>query len=354
MMLAISLILSVACGEHGHAEVGKLPVVEPAGAGDTNFARACEHPLHWWVQSDSPVLASLNTFDFEPDIGLLVTDPIEHSLFLFDTTASYVQEMGRAGGGPGEFRDLRDAIFMGDDRIVAVDRVAGLTEFTLNGTVVFTAGGGKLIGGGMLARLSDSEVAIAVTSPGIPNADVGAFLVWTYDLREHRVVRQFAREDAARARRLMLLRDVHLSVGNRGSIIAITVPYKPSVQLVSTNGTLLHRSVGALDGFRVAAALRRPLHTTREMLDWALSSSHTLGAAVPSESRGWIAWDDIRDYLVHYYVTAVQFSPPALGPTFEIPMRFIRAYGDTLLFVDERRAPKYGLYVCRGWDESSE
>ena len=77
-------------------------------------------PLVFRTTDPSPVL-SVRALSVSPSGHLLVTDSRSGDLKLADGDGRIIRVIGREGEGPGEFTALFDAVFLSDDRIVALD-----------------------------------------------------------------------------------------------------------------------------------------------------------------------------------------------------------------------------------------
>ena len=88
------------------------PATRPAPA-------ACAVTLS--LTSDPNPVLSVRALSVSPSGHLLLTDSRSSDLKLADGDGRIIRVIGREGEGPGEFTALFDAVFLSDDRIVALD-----------------------------------------------------------------------------------------------------------------------------------------------------------------------------------------------------------------------------------------
>ena len=95
-------------------------------------------PLVFPTADPSPVL-SVRALSVSPSGHLLLTDSRSSDLKVADREGRVIRILGGEGEGPGEFTGLFDAVFLSDDRIVALDggRVLA-TLFESSGEVLNT------------------------------------------------------------------------------------------------------------------------------------------------------------------------------------------------------------------------
>ena len=120
--LLVSVFLVFSCDqEHGTAS-GVQCDPHPADVDTRDFADAFAplEPLVFRTADPSPVL-SVRALSVSPSGHLLLTDSRSSNLKLADGEGRIIRVLGGQGEGPGEFTVLLDAVFLSDDRIVAVD-----------------------------------------------------------------------------------------------------------------------------------------------------------------------------------------------------------------------------------------
>jgi hypothetical protein len=164
--LTAQFVVGAAC-ESGSPQLMNLSSysepVEGLG-GYATFDRVCRAPTIVAVGSESPVLASISSVDFDRSLGVLVADPLENRAFLFGWDGQLRSWFGRAGQGPGEFTGLTDAVFLTDDEIALLDRSRGLSRFGIDGRLHATPSR-AVVGGTSVSILDSASLLVALTSP---------------------------------------------------------------------------------------------------------------------------------------------------------------------------------------------
>ncbi|MCY4572037.1 MAG: 6-bladed beta-propeller [Gemmatimonadetes bacterium] len=138
-LLALAF-LAFSC-DQGHQPASGLQCdPHPVDVVTRDFADAFAplQPLVFRTSDPSPVL-SVRALSVSPSGHLLVTDNRSGDLKLADRDGRIIRVIGREGEGPGEFTALFDAVFLSDDRIVALDGGRVLTTlFDSAGVVLNT------------------------------------------------------------------------------------------------------------------------------------------------------------------------------------------------------------------------
>jgi hypothetical protein len=156
-MIAILAVRRLLCA----AMAAFTTLVMPANAGgqgrDSAGVRIIDNDRPVWTPANAVRLASapavvIGTGDGEAhelssvegairlgDGTIVVADGTTSQLRFFDATGKHVRSVGRRGGGPGEFNQLRMLAKLAGDTIVAGDGLRSLSFFTGTGTFIRTA-----------------------------------------------------------------------------------------------------------------------------------------------------------------------------------------------------------------------
>ena len=122
LLSLVSVLFAFSC-DQGHQTASGLQCdPHPVDIATRDFADAFAplQPLVFRTSDPSPVL-SVRALSVSPSGHLLLTDRRSGDLKLADGDGRIIRVIGREGEGPGEFTVLFDAVFLSDDRIVALD-----------------------------------------------------------------------------------------------------------------------------------------------------------------------------------------------------------------------------------------
>jgi len=152
---------SLQCGPH------------PADIAVRGFAEAFTplEPLVFGTNDPSPVL-SVRALSVAPSGQLLLTDSRSSDLKVADGEGRIMRVIGGEGEGPGEFTALVNAVFLSDDRILALDAGRVLaTLFDATGEVLGTLPLEDQLDPRVVVAIDDSAFLIGgmITSPGEGN-----------------------------------------------------------------------------------------------------------------------------------------------------------------------------------------
>lgn len=140
-LLALATTLHViSCDQEPRTASGFQCEPHPADIAERDFADAFAplEPLEFRTTDPSPVL-SVRALSVSPSGHLLLTDSRSFDLKVADRQGRIIQVIGGQGEGPGEFTALMDAVFLSDDRILALDAGRVLvTLFDATGEVLST------------------------------------------------------------------------------------------------------------------------------------------------------------------------------------------------------------------------
>lgn len=139
LALATTLHL-ISCDQEPRTASGFQCDPHPADIAERDFADAFAplEPLVFRTTDPSPVL-SVRALSVSPSGHLLLTDSRSFDLKVADRQGRIIQVIGGQGEGPGEFTALMDAVFLSDDRILALDAGRVLvTLFDATGEVLST------------------------------------------------------------------------------------------------------------------------------------------------------------------------------------------------------------------------
>ncbi|MDP3938065.1 MAG: hypothetical protein Q8R92_08000 [Deltaproteobacteria bacterium] len=326
------------------------PPVEEALGGLDRFWAQCRVPLVIRLPSDSPVVGTIRSIDFDVRWGVAIADPIEKRVFQFDTLGRPTRVFGAPGSGPGEFRDPIDAVWVSEGQLLVLDRYKGIVLFGASGTVIRDPHGPRFSGGTRLSRLDDASVLLGVldhtassVAPAFPH------MARMVNIESGEQPLGFAPEDRRATFRIRFVRDVSLAADPTGSFIAVVVPYALGVQFYAPDGRLVDSWEGQ------AAAYRRPVLPPARFAgqgsfyQWARSFSHLFFVGVPDSSAALLGWETFVDDTRHYYLGLYSRESKRLVSVEEIPFRPVRSRGDTVVFLNSADEPANTVIVCRGW-----
>ena len=140
LALPTAALLSFACDQEPQTASNLQCAPHPADIATLDFADAFAplEPLVFPTTDPDPVL-SVRTLSVSPSGHLLLTDSRSFNLKVADSDGRVIGVIGGEGEGPGEFTALMDAVFLSDDRILALDAGRVLaTLFDATGDVVST------------------------------------------------------------------------------------------------------------------------------------------------------------------------------------------------------------------------
>jgi len=340
-----TLLFLTSCGD-GQLMINPLRFAEPSEGlgGHAAFARVCPAPSVFSVSHEDPILAKVGSVDFDLQMRVLVTDPMESRVFVWGNDGKMITSFGRRGRGPGEFRALADAVFLEDGRIVTLDRTGSLSWFTTAGDLIAGPRTGFAIGDAL--AVSDTTLLVGITSPGILGLSVPPLRVREVSASTGRMLSAFAPEDIGRSSQVRHLRLVRLSAS--GGVIAVANQYEPLVELYDEHGARVRAWAGMNESFRPAEPPRRHFRSTRDFLEWATSSSHVLSIGVVARHRLLVSWDRFDDPTRRrLYLTAYALDADSVVLSAEIPYRMVRVHGDLVAFLDATDPPAYRVLICR-------
>jgi hypothetical protein len=353
---SLGLVLAMSISLSG-CDIGANPVLIPPGSiegvedalgGTDHFRQLCLSPLKIRLSSDSPVLAVVNTVDFQPRFGVLVTDPIEKRVFEFSVDGKLKHTFGRPGNGPGEFRDLADAVFVEGRRIVALDGVEGLSLFDSAGSLLQAPLGPTVFGGTQLGHLTKRSLIVGIGA-GVLRPDSMSNMVEIIDLDSGRVRRSFASVNWRTVQSVQLFRGVLVGADLSGSVVAVSVPYRLGLDFYSADGQLLGSWNGSANAFRTPQPHPQLFSSRLDSDTWILASSYLFATSVIDTDKALLAWSSYDNRKRHYTVAVHSVVRSGLISVDEVPYRFLRGMGDTLIFLNASLAPDYELEICRGW-----
>ena len=319
-------------------------VVFTAGPAIAQTPPACRAPET--AENLSDMLTTVRTIELEEPDGspivqvtglslsrtgwVLIADRRELNVKIFDRDGRSRGIVGRRGGEPGEFRQLRAATWLNDSLIAAVDDgLQRVQVFTLQGELVsdFSVDVGP-VGGGVAGI---DGLVIAGLGPLSRRGPNPLSLVHLVDLRSgaQRSVVPFPQ--VADIPSLVLGARPLISTVGSPSRLVVTWRFADEVLLIDEGGTMLRRGALADDTglFRSAAeALEAGVGRTATDLVREASPIVTLAATSTAVVVGYVAHDELRRgrfFLLDTDLNVIRSD--LLGP-------FIKsAIGDTLVSV---------------------
>lgn len=108
------------------------------------------------------------------DGGVVVLNAATLELRFFDAQGHYVRALGRAGSGPGEFRDPGSLRWFGPDTLMVADyTVARITLVRDDGSLLGTIGLSGSVSGSLLGRLEDGSFVFSLNQSYRPGGATG-------------------------------------------------------------------------------------------------------------------------------------------------------------------------------------
>jgi hypothetical protein len=343
------VVLAASCKVSGASDPpSPFDGMRESGVGATRFEQLCSSPLRVRLQSDSPVLSSVGSVDIDPKFGVLVTDPIEKRVFQFSFNGSALRTFGGPGTHPGEFRDLTDAVFIEQGRVLALDRHKGLTLYDKEGAVLRAQMGESFSGGTMLAHLSEHRIIVGAGNPGVlPSSPQYLVRVWALD--SARPLSSFGQETWEHLRGFNLFRGVTVAADPSGTVVVVAVPYELGFGFFRPNGVQIGSWKGHLDEYLPPRPQARQFVNRSEADRWIISSSYLSAVSLLDSTSILFSWESYEGLRRHHHLALYSRSNNEIRSLGEVPYRFLRGIGDTLLFLDASLGPRYDVIACRGW-----
>lgn len=349
--LTAPFVIAAACESSAPQVMNLSSYSEPVEGlgGYDHFDQICGAPVVVRVGSDSPVLASISSVDFDSSLGVLVADPLENRAFLFAWDGQLHSSFGRAGRGPGEFAGLTDAVFLADGEIGLLDRSRGVSRFGIEGQV-HAPPSQVVLGGTSLSVADTTSLLVAITTPSNGHETAALWRAIQLRVRGGRQLRLLAPESPQDALGFRNIRKSVVAVSSDGVMVAVGNLYDFQVDFYDLDGyRLLGTWIPDLDhlGFRQMGPRSRWLRSAGAFVSWVTSGSHLLSLGFLSDGTLLASWDRFVDasrrrlFLTRYRVDgdSIVFSE-------EIPYRLMRTHGMKAAFLDTRTAPYYSVLVC--------
>ena len=326
--------------EHGTAS-GLQCEPHPEDVDTRDFADAFAplEPLVFRTADPSPVL-SVRALSVSPSGHLLLTDSRSSDLKVADGEGRVIRVLGGEGEGPGEFTALFDAVFLSDDRIVALDggRVLA-TLFDSTGEVLNTF---------PLREQLDPRAVVAIDAStfligGLVGSPRGANdLARIYSL-DGSVSESFFPADQLLFDTQMIV-DRVWGVALPGGSLALGLAVTPAVHLFSETGVHICTQASEPPHWSQLLPRDEPVAPDQATREWIQQATLTVGAAYAGGSlyRQYGSSGEGGVTLLAEYDDALNLRDIYTG----LPGRLVGGDGETLFFlgdetIDETRLLRF-------------
>lgn len=261
--------------EHGTVSGRQCdPHSEDVDTRDFADAFAPREPLVFPTAGPNPVL-SVRSLSVSRSGHLLLTDSRSFDLKLADGDGRIIRVLGGEGEGPGEFTALFDAVFLSDDRIVALDggRVLA-TLFDSTGEVLNTFPLREHLDPRALVAIDDSTFLIGglVGSPGGSN-----HMARIYSL-DGSHTESFLSADQLLFDTQMIV-DGAWGVALPGGSLALGLDVTPAVHLFSETGSHICTQASEPPQWSQLLPRDEPVAPDQATREWIQQATLTVGAA---------------------------------------------------------------------------
>ena len=276
LALPIAALLSSACDHDPQAASGLQCEPHPPDIATLDFADAFAplEPLVFPTSDPNPVL-SARSLSVSPSGHLLLTDSRSFNLKVADGDGRIIQVIGGEGEGPGEFTLLMDAVFLSDDRILALDAGRVLaTLFDATGEVLNAFQLEDQLDPRVVVALDESSFLIGgmVTTPGEGND-----MARIYSL-DGTTTESFLPAD-------QLLFDTQMIVDGvwgaalPGGSLALGLDVTPAIHLFSETGAHICTQASEPPHWSQLLPRDEPVAMDQATREWIQQATFTIGAA---------------------------------------------------------------------------
>ena len=271
-----AVFFSFTCDQEPQAASSLQCDPHPADMAVRGFAEAFTplEPLVFGTNDPSPVL-SVRALSVAPSGRLLLTDSRSSDLKVADREGRIIRVIGGEGEGPGEFTALMDAVFLSNDRILALDAGRVLaTLFDATGEVLGTVPLEDQLDPRVVVAIDDSAFLIGgmVTSPGEGND-----MARIYSL-DGSFTESFFPAD-------QLLFDIQMIVDGvwgaalPGGSVALGLDVTPAVHLFSETGAHICTQASGLPEWSQLLPRDEPVAMDQATREWIRQATLTVGSA---------------------------------------------------------------------------
>ena len=326
--------------EHGTVSGRQCdPHSEDVDTRDFADAFAPREPLAFPTAGPSPVL-SVRSLSVSPSGHLLLTDSRSFDLKLADGEGRITRVLGGEGEGPGEFTVLFDAVFLSDDRIVALDggRVLA-TLFDSTGEVLNTFPLREHLDPRAVVAIDDSTFLIGglVGSPGGSN-----HMARIYSLDGSHTESFFPADQLLFDTQMVV--DGAWGVALPGGSLALGLDVTPAVHLFSETGSHICTQASEPPQWSQLLPRDEPVAPDQATREWIQQATLTVGAAYAGGSlfRQYRSSGEDGVSLLAEYDDSLNLRNVYTS----LPGRLVGGDGETLFFlgdetVDETRVLRF-------------
>lgn len=341
LFLLLAVPLAVGCGQQREVATGVQCDPHPADVAIRDFADAFTalEPVVFPTGDANPVL-SVRALSVSPSGRLLVTDSRSLDLKVADPEGRVLRVIGGEGEGPGEFTALMDAVFLSDDRIVALD--AGLVRVTLFNST------GEVVNTFALEDQRDPRAVVAVDESDflivgmVSSAGGGNDMARVYSL-DGSVTESFFPADPLLFETRMII-DGAWGVALPGGSLALGLDVTPAVHLFSGTGTHICTQASEPPQWSQLLPRDEPVAMDAATRDWIQRATTNIGAVRTGGSlyRQYRGSGESGVSLLTEYDHDLNL----LNIYSSLPGRLVGADGETLFFlgdetVDETRLLRF-------------
>ncbi|MDE2874363.1 MAG: 6-bladed beta-propeller [Gemmatimonadota bacterium] len=279
LLLAVSLSFSCAREQESTSAAQCDP--HPADIVTRDFADAftAREPVVFRTSDPSPVL-SVRALSASPSGHLLITDSRSGDLKVVNADGRVVRVIGGDGEGPGEFTVLMDAVFLSEDRIVALDAGRVLvTLFDSKGEVVNALALEEQLDPRVVVAVDESAFLIGgmVSSPGGGND-----LARIYSLDGSSTGSFFPADQLLFDTQMVV--DGVWGVALPGGSFALGLDVTPAVHLFSETGTHVCSQASELPQWSQLLPRDEPVAMDAATREWIRQATTNFGAAYAAGS----------------------------------------------------------------------
>ncbi|MXW17181.1 MAG: hypothetical protein F4139_10945 [Gemmatimonadetes bacterium] len=276
LSLLVAASLSFSCDQEPQTTSRLQCDPHPEDIAVRGFAEAFTpaEPLVFGTNGPIPVL-SVRALSVAPSGRLLLTDSRSFDLKVSDGEGRIVSVIGGEGEGPGEFTALMDAVFLSDDRVLALDAGRVLaTLFDATGEVLGTLPLEDQLDPRAAVAIDDSTFLIGgmVTSPGEGND-----MARIYSL-DGSFTESFFPADQLLFDTQMIVDGVW-GIALPGGSLALGLDVTPAVHLFSETGAHICTQASELPEWSQLLPRDEPVAMDQATREWIRQATLTVGAA---------------------------------------------------------------------------
>ena len=276
LSLLLAVPFSFGCDQQEEVASGVQCDPHAADVAIRDFADAftAREPVVFPTSDTSPVL-SVRALSASPSGQLLVTDSRSGDLKVVDAEGRVVRVIGGEGEGPGEFTALMDAVFLSDDRIVALD--AGLVRVTLFDST------GRVLNTFALEDQMDPRAVVAVDESAfliggmVTSVGGGNDMARIYSLDGSRTESFFPADQLLFDTRMII--DGVWAVALPGGSLALGLDVTQAVHLFSETGTHICTQASEPPQWSQLLPRDEPVAMDAATREWIRQATTTIGAA---------------------------------------------------------------------------